>query len=317
MEVDERDSALASSPMDDGDDEALANVVPLRLISGTPADLVEHPKLSLANVKGLARNKSILRQVIDELTRTNREPPLPGMLLYGPPNCGKTYLCRVLAGELQAAFIPIDCHELINAEVAGARIVQDAWHIAQRNMPCVLLFDEIDVLHHEESEITEIGRTAIVSAIGEVLDAAAEATEQRFVVAATATNPWHVPAELVSAERLGTIVLVLPPDEPARAAMLRAYLPDLTLDDDVDVDWLAHHTDGYSATDLARLCEISYGVARDNGKTAPAMADLKNAFNNTRPNAAQWLDRAAHQAMLSQHTGLYDDLLDYLNARRK
>jgi SpoVK/Ycf46/Vps4 family AAA+-type ATPase len=301
---------------DGGDTKEASNIVPMHLLSTNPADLISHPKSSLANVKGLARSKSILRKVVATLTLTNRETPLSSLLLYGPPNCGKTYLCSILAGELQTAFLPINCGELAESAANGPRIVQDIEKIVERNMPCVLLFDEIDKLNVEEIE-NATHRNAVTQAVGDLLDKAAFSTEQLFIIAATATNPWLIPAELVGKGRLGEILLVLPPDTPARLAMLNSNLPDLSMEDDIDIDWLAAHTEGYSGTDLQRLCENAYDLAQSQGRRAPSMLDLKAAFNNFRPGAGAWLDRAAHQAMLSAHTGLYDDLLDYLNARSR
>ena len=139
-----------------------------------------------------------------------------------------------------------------------------------------------------------------------------EALEQ--AVAAT-NHPWDVDAALRRPGRLDRAVLVLPPDEPARAAILRYHLRDRPVER-VDVPWLARRTDGWSGADLAMLCEAAAEQALEaamyTGRPRPiGMGDCRRALRSLRPTTAPWFATVRNFVQFGNQGGIYDELLDH------
>src|SRR4029453_18555520 len=186
-----------------------------------------------------------------------------GLLMYGPPGCGKTFLARALAGELQAGFLRIDLGHVVDMWLGSSRrSVHEIFETARASAPCLLFLDQLDAIGPRRAgRRHSIGR-GVVDPLGAELYGASEEHEEVFVVAAT-EHPWDVDALLRRPGRLDHRLLVLPPDLQARQAIIRA---------------VAARTDRSWAPDLAQLCEAA--------AAAPLEASIVS--NSSRPIA--WAD---------------------------
>ncbi|MFF2013931.1 ATP-binding protein [Streptomyces sp. NPDC058195] len=245
-----------------------------------------------------------------------------GLLLYGPPGCGKTFLARAVAGELGAAFLSVSVNDVLDMWIGNSeRNMHEVFETARRQAPCVVFLDELDALGAKRSRTAHGGMRNVVNQLLSELDGIdSTANEGVFVLAAT-NVPWDVDNALRRPGRLDRTILVLPPDGPAREAILRYHLRERPIEN-IDLSKLVKITDGLSGADLAHVCEaaaeralldsVSTGTVRMIG-----MKDLLAAANDAVPSAEPWFASARNVAMFANEGGMYDDLVRHLKKKRK
>lgn len=316
------------------DDEAdpqpqRAKVVPLRVVEGGLSDgawNVEQSTLKLADVAGMEQVKRRLNLAFlaplrnPEMMKMYGKSLRGGLMLYGPPGCGKTFIARATAGEMGARFVSIGLSDVLDMYLGQSeRNLHEIFETARRNAPCVLFFDEIDALGRKRSQMrNSAGRDAVNQLLAE-LDSVGNDNQGVFVLAAT-NHPWDVDTALRRPGRLDRTLLVLPPDRPARESILSYHLKAKPTEA-LDLAWLADKSDGYSGADLAHLCESAAELAMEDsmatGKARPiGQADFKKAMKDVKPSTRPWFETARNYAMFSNEGGTYDELLDYLRAAR-
>ncbi|MGH4032501.1 ATP-binding protein [Actinomycetota bacterium Odt1-20B] len=245
-----------------------------------------------------------------------------GLLLYGPPGCGKTFIARAVAGELGASFLSVSVNDVLDMWIGNSeRNMHEVFETARRQAPCVVFLDELDALGGKRSRTQSSGMRNTVNQLLTELDGVdAAANEGVFVLAAT-NVPWDVDVALRRPGRFDRTLLVLPPDAPAREAILRYHLRERPIEN-VDLGKLAKATDGLSGADLAHICEGAAETALlDSARTGTArmigMKDLLGAVKQTVPSADPWFASARNVAMYANEGGTYDDLVAYLKKKRK
>lgn len=220
---------------------------------------VDIPALSLDDVGDMAEARQALTEAVlwplrypDTFTRLGVRPPR-GVLLYGPPGCGKTFLVRALAGSGQANVLSVKGAELLSKWVGESeRAVRQLFRRAREAAPALVFLDEVDALAPARGQSSDSGVTdRVVAALLTELDGV---EDLRDVVVIGATNrPDLIDPALLRPGRLERLVYVPPPDAAARAEILRAAARRTPLAADVDLSALAADLDGYSAADLAAL----------------------------------------------------------------
>jgi SpoVK/Ycf46/Vps4 family AAA+-type ATPase len=287
---------------------------------------VEEPRTTLADVAGMAAIKRWLRTAF---LSSLRDPAMRrlfgrslrgGLLMYGPPGCGKTFLARAVAGELGAGFLRIDLAHVVDMWLGySRRSIHEIFETARASAPCLLYLDQLDAIGPRRAgRRHSIGRGVVDQLVAE-LYSASEEHEGVFVVAAT-EHPWDVDALLRQPGRLDHRLLVLPPDTEAREAIIRSVLAGRPLAEDLDLAALAARTDGYSAADLAQLCESAAAAALEasivsNSSRPIALGDFTRGLHEIRPSTPAWFDLARDYARFAAEPGSYDDLVAYLRAR--
>src|SRR5687768_17072078 len=200
--------------------------------AGDRAFDVERSTVTLADVGGMAEVKQRLELAFlgplrnPELRALFGKSLRGGLLLYGPPGCGKTFLARAVAGEMGAAFLSLSIVDVLTMWVGSSeRNLHDLFNAARAHAPCVLFLDEIDALGHKRSQLNSSAMRTVVNQLLTELDGVDGNNDGVFVLAAT-NAPWDIDAALRRPGRLDRTVLVLPPDAPARAAILEYHLRD-------------------------------------------------------------------------------------------
>jgi uncharacterized protein (TIGR02996 family) len=288
---------------------------------------VEHFEIRLADVGGM---EEVKRRLETAFLTPMRNPELRemygrslpgGMLLYGPPGCGKTFLARAIAGELGAGFHAIELADVLDMWMGSSeRNLHDAFEKARRNAPCVLFLDEIDALGQKRSQLR--AHAAMRGAVNQLLtemDSVKSDNDGVFVLGAT-NHPWDVDTALIRPGRFDRMLLVVPPDRPAREAILRHHLHNRPLEG-IDVVKLARHTEHFSGADLAHLCDSAAELALEDsvqsGQARPIrMRDFERAQRDVHPSTGAWLEDARNVVLFANPAGRFDDLLEYLKKRK-
>src|SRR5262249_29290569 len=196
---------------------------------------------------------------------------------------------------------------------------QEAFEVARRAAPCVMFLDELDAIGQKRSHLRHSAGRSVVNQLLAELDGATADNEGVFVLAAT-NHPWDVDTALRRPGRLDRTLLVLPPDAPARAAILRGALAERPVEP-VDVNRLAARTDGYSGADLVHLVEVASEAALQEsirtGEMKPiSMRQLEAATAQVKPSTRSWFAVAHNYALYAGDGGAYDDLLAYIRAHK-
>jgi SpoVK/Ycf46/Vps4 family AAA+-type ATPase len=312
-------------------DAQLADVVPPMFVEPGGDDEaaydVERAGVRLGDVGGMETVKTRLEAAVlapmrnPDLGRLYGKSLRGGLLLYGPPGCGKTFIARALAGEMEAGFLSVSLADVLDSFIGQSeRNVHELFEVARRNAPCVVFLDEIDALGQKRGNLRGAGwlRGTVNQLLAE-MDGVAGQNDGVFVLAAT-NHPWDVDVAMRRPGRLDRMLLVAPPDEPAREVILRYHLRDRPIAS-VDTKKLARSTDGYSGADLAYVCEAAAEAALvDSARTGNArlieMRDLEQALKEVKPSIGPWLDTARNVAQFANEGGVYDELHTYLRRRR-
>lgn len=313
---------------DDDDNDIFAGAIAVPVEGGFKdiAAPLERPNVNFSNVGGMEGVKEEIRMKIimplqhPELFKAYGKKAGGGILLYGPPGCGKTHIARCTAGEVGATFMAIGINDVLDMWIGNSeRNLHEIFEQARRKKPCVLFFDEVDALGASRSDMKHnAGRNVINQFLSE-LDGVESDNEGVLVLAAT-NAPWHLDSAFRRPGRFDRIIFVPPADQAGREAILRVQLKGKP-SEDVDFVKVAKHSEGFSGADLQATVEVAIEgllqTAMKTGKITPIRtADLLNAAKKQKPTTREWFATAKNYAMYANQGGHYDEILQYLNVKR-
>ena len=283
---------------------------------------VERPGLKFSDVGGMEGLKEEIRIKIihpmnhPELYRAYGKSIGGGILLYGPPGCGKTYLARATAGEISAGFLSVGINDVLEMWIGNSeRNLHALFERARQNTPCVLFFDEVDAVAASRTDLKTSGGRHLINQFLSELDGVAASNEGVLILAAT-NAPWHLDPAFRRPGRFDRILFVPPPDAPARAAILRLLCRGKPVQD-IDYDHVAKKADHLSGADLKAVVELAVEAklreAMKSGLPKPLTTkDLLSAAGTVKPSTREWFSSARNHALYSNQGGVYDDILKYL-----
>jgi SpoVK/Ycf46/Vps4 family AAA+-type ATPase len=243
-----------------------------------------------------------------------------GMLLYGPPGCGKTLLARATAGECGLPFVNVRIEDVVDPYLGmSERNLHAAFETARASAPCVLFLDELDALafaRHKHSGGADARR--LVDVLLQELDAIGSDNDGVLVLAAT-NAPWDVDEAMLRPGRFDRTLFVPPPDEAARAEIVRVVLRD-TPSAGVDPAKLAAATPLFSGADLRAVAERAVDEVIETalltgGEPPLTMAELIRAAAEVRPSTLDWLHRVKAYVEFANQSERYSDVAAYLRER--
>jgi SpoVK/Ycf46/Vps4 family AAA+-type ATPase len=287
---------------------------------------VERPKINFEDVGGMDHVKE---EITIKIIQPLQHPDLykaygkkigGGILLYGPPGCGKTHLARATAGQVNAKFIAVGINDILEMWIGGSeKNLHQLFELARRNAPCVLFFDEVDALGASRADMKQSAGRHLINQFLAEMDGINSSNEGLLILAAT-NAPWHLDAAFRRPGRFDRIIFVEPPDEAGRASILKVLLKDKPAKE-VEIDKIAKISKDFSGADLQSLIdhtvEDKLRESFKTGKIEPiSTKDLMNALKRVIPSTKEWFTTARNYALYANESGLYDDILKYLNIKK-
>ncbi len=287
---------------------------------------IERPAVSFADIGGMEAVKEEIRIKIihplanPELFRAYGKAVGGGILMYGPPGCGKTHLARATAGEIKAGFISVGIADVLDMWIGTSeRNLRDLFAKARRSAPCVLFFDEVDALGARRSDMVRSGGRQLINQFLAELDGVDASNDGVLILAAT-NSPWHLDPAFRRPGRFDRVLFVPPPDAPAREQIIRILCRGKPTSG-IDHAIVAKKTAEFSGADLKAVVDkaIEAKLHESLKKGAPqplATSDLLAAAASLRPTTKEWFATARNHALYANEGGAYDEVLKHLGMQR-
>lgn len=298
----------------------------LKLItfSKDQGDLVESekPKETFADVGGLEDVKKKIRlnfilplQQPEVFAAYGKEAG-GSLLLFGPPGCGKTFLARAVAGEIDANFLHIELQAILSMYVGQSENnLHDIFQKARENKPCVVFIDELDAMGGSRHQMRQHHDRILVNQLLLELDGLQADNDRVFVIGATNT-PWYLDAALRRPGRFNHLVFVPPPEQAERETILQLKLANKP-SQPLQLAKLAAETKLFSGADLEQVVKDAVDSAMERtfetGEIQPiTQDDLRKAVKSRKATTLEWFATARNYATFSDVNRDYQVVLDYI-----
>lgn len=284
----------------------------------------ETERVRFVDVGGLdAVKKQIHRRIIlpfqkPSLFQRFRRKAGGGILLYGPPGCGKTLIARATAGECGAKFFNVAVSDVLDMYIGESeRKLHALFEQARRAAPAVLFFDEVEALGGKRQYSREATSSKLVSQFLSELDGFTQANDNVLIMGAT-NVPWAVDPAFRRPGRFDRVMFVPPPDRLARQSILESLLRERPTAGELPMREIAELTPGFSGADLRDLVESAVDEAIemsiDGGREVPvSMEHLRTALKSAKSTTNEWLTTARNYARYANEGGQYDEVLEFLD----
>jgi len=249
-------------------------------------EIEERPSVRYSDIGGLEEQIRELREVVElplkhpELFRAMGIEPPKGVLLYGPPGCGKTLLAKAVARESNATFIRLVASELAQKFIGeGARLVRELFALARRKAPAIVLIDEIDAIGAKRLDVGTSGEREIHRTLTQLLAEldGFDPLENVKVIATTNRIDVLDPA-LLRPGRFDKVIEVPLPDLRGRYEIFKIHTRKMPLDEDVDLIELARMTEGATGADIRAICTEAGLRAISMGRRIVRFEDFESAI---------------------------------------
>lgn len=306
---------LSSAMLDeDDDDEAFESPFIQK------ADINFDDVGGMANIKKEIELKIIRPLQHPELYKAYGKKTGGGILLYGPPGCGKTYIAKATAGQVNARFISVGLSDILDMWVGNSeKNLHNIFEIARQNTPCVLFFDEIDALGASRSDMKQSSGRHLINQFLQELDGIDGNNEGVLILGATNT-PWHLDSAFRRPGRFDRIIFIPPPDTDARESILKLKLKNKPVES-IDYKSLASKIENYSGADIEAIIDIAIEEKLEDsfkdGIPKPlSTKDILNAAKKHKASTSEWFATAKNFALFANDSGLYDDILTHMKLKK-
>jgi transitional endoplasmic reticulum ATPase len=287
---------------------------------------LEKPNINFSHVGGMeAVKKEIDLKIIKplqhaDLYKAYGKKAGGGILLYGPPGCGKTFIAKATAGQVNARFISVGLNDILDMWVGNSeKNLHEIFELARKNAPCVLFIDEIDALGASRSDMKQSSGRHLINQFLQELDGINSSNDGVLILGAT-NAPWNLDPAFRRPGRFDRIIFVPPPDTESRASILQLKLNNKPTEA-IDFNSIAKRTEHYSGADIDAIIDIAIELkleaAFTDGVPKPINNnDLLHAIKKHKPSTQEWFTTAKNFALFANDAGLYDDILSYLKLKK-
>lgn len=286
----------------------------------------EQPKETFKDVGGLDEVKKkiqmsfILPLQSPEYFKAYGKEAGGSLLLFGPPGCGKTFLAKAIAGEINANFLHLELQAILSMYVGESEHnLHDIFEKARELKPCVLFIDELDAIGGNRHNMRQHHERMLVNQLLLELDGLQSFNDEVYVIGATNT-PWYLDPALRRPGRFNQLIFIPPPSEQERELILSlktAGKPQTSL----QLDKIAKKTVHFSGADLTQIVNDAIEIAIERsfelGDLQPlSNDDLQLAAKKRKATTLEWFSTAKNYATFSDSNGDYQFVLDYMKENR-
>jgi len=284
-------------------------------------------KVTFKDVGGLAELKRTIDMKIikpfqhPEMFARFKKKSGGGIMLYGPPGCGKTFMSKATAGECGAYFRSVGLTDVLSPYMGvSEENLSNIFSTARKRKPCVLFFDELDTLGFNRAKSAAGTTRSVVNQLLVELEGIDTNTDKLLVIGAT-NMPWDVDEALRRPGRFDRAVFVYPPDIEAREEIFKLKLSGRPIDT-IDYSILAMNSEFFSGADIEYAVEIAAEkvleeiVRTGNHNLKITMKILLEVMSGSKPSTLGWLKTVSTYVKYANQTGYYNDVEDYLKANK-
>ncbi|MGJ8723559.1 MAG: AAA family ATPase [Roseibacillus sp.] len=243
-----------------------------------------------------------------------------GVLMYGPPGCGKTLLAKATAGEIESNFLSVGLHQVLDMYIGQSeQKLHQIFELARKYAPTVLFFDEVDALAADRRDMRQSASRGLINQLLAEMDGANGENDGVLILGAT-NAPWHLDSAFLRPGRFDRLLFVPPPDLEARKEVARIHArekPVVNLDEEA----LAKRTDGFSGADIRAVfdqaVESTLEEAMKKGKVVPVTGKmLAKTAKQVKPSTRKWFESAKNYALYANQSGFYDEVLEFMGIKK-
>lgn len=222
------------------------------------AIITETPDIDLDDVAGLLEAKRALREaIVLPLMRpdlfTGSRQPWRGILLHGPPGCGKTMIAKATAGAVEATFFNISAATLVSKWLGESeKLVKRLYEMAKEKQPAIIFIDEVDSLTQSRGEGENDAMRRVKTQLLTSMEGISSNKDDRVVTIGATNVPWEI--DTAFRRRFQRRIYVPLPDIEARELIFKINSKGIELDENIEFHKLAKMTEGYSGSDIANIC---------------------------------------------------------------
>jgi transitional endoplasmic reticulum ATPase len=287
---------------------------------------LQKPAINFSDVGGMETVKKeielkIIKPLLHpELYKAYGKKVGGGILVYGPPGCGKTFLAKATAGQVNAKFISVGLNDILDMWIGNSeKNLHEIFELGRHNTPCILFIDEIDALGASRSDMKQSAGRHLINQFLQELDGIDNSNEGVLIIGATNT-PWNLDPAFRRPGRFDRIIFVPPPDETTRESIFKLKLKNKPIEA-IDYSQLAKKTENYSGADIDAIIDIAIELKLESsfadGIPRPIETkDLLSAIKKHKASTQEWFMTAKNFAMFANDAGLYDDILSYLKIKK-
>lgn len=287
-----------------------------------PKDFVTQSKITFNDIGGLDELKEEIKfKIIEPL----KHPEVfqhygkkmgGGIIMYGPPGCGKTLIAKATANEANATFFHVKSSDLKSKWVGETeKNIAELFEQARKKQPSVIFFDEFEALGRDRTQSPHAHDSSMVAQLLAEMDGM-HAKDQQILLLAATNEPWLIDQALRREGRFGETLFIPPPDENARKNILKINMKDRPTQD-VDYDLLTKITDSFSGADLTGLCEAATDIPlKEYFKTKKqrpiVMNDFLKAKEKTQSIIIPWFNKAKTIVRQRNLEGSFSDMINFI-----
>lgn len=310
-------------------ENAEENVIPMNVLQGGRSkQKYGQDQITFQDVGGLHDvKKAIQMKIIKPFTSPGlferfKKKVGGGILLYGPPGCGKTYIAKATAGECGAHFTTMSITDILDPYVGvSEQNIREIFQYARSKKPCILFLDEMDALGFNRSKAS--GHPTLRTVIDQLLteiEGIDTNTDKLLLIGAT-NMPWDIDPAFKRPGRFDKMIFVSPPDLEARSSIFKIKLAGKPIST-IDYDLLAKETELYSGADIENVVELVLENVLEEIMTTGiersiTMKDLTDAIVETKPSTLEWFRTIKNYIKYANESGAYDDVQAYLKRYKK